>query len=138
MKEHLGLLDFNDWDTLIDNDNLPTNTNTGSTSIKPGRKKTITEAEIKKYEQTAPDQVLDINGALKNQNSDTCNNISKDKLALDPLSDHFCNNIWRKTANTNTLIYRDLFRCVPDDTVHTFDQHRKFLPNVPHGHVADP
>ncbi|KAI9309557.1 hypothetical protein BJ944DRAFT_154121 [Cunninghamella echinulata] len=130
MKEHLGLLDFNDWDRLLEKDNSVTNPNTNTTP-KHGRKKTITEDEIKKYEQTSPDQVLDSNGASKNQ-------LSKDKLALDPLSDHFCNKIWRQTAKTNTLVYRDLFRCVPDDTVHTFDQHKRFLSDVPHGHIADP
>ncbi|ORZ14534.1 hypothetical protein BCR42DRAFT_329482 [Absidia repens] len=64
--------------------------------------------------------------------------ISNDKRALDPLSDHFYYNVWRQTAKSNTLIYRDLFRCVPDDTVTTFQQHRQFLADVPHGHVADP
>jgi hypothetical protein len=61
-------------------------------------------------------------------------------MAMDPLAPHFI-DFWNGISEKNTLIYRQLFRCVPDDTVHTFDQHRKFLPDplkVPHGHIADP
>ncbi|KAI8361792.1 hypothetical protein EDC96DRAFT_512537 [Choanephora cucurbitarum] len=63
----------------------------------------------------------------------------KEAKVLDPLYCH--QGLWNTTARNNTLIYRDLFRCVPDDTVHTFEQHRRFLPDpnkVPHGHVANP
>ncbi|OAC98061.1 hypothetical protein MUCCIDRAFT_150547 [Mucor lusitanicus CBS 277.49] len=96
-KEHLGLLDFNNWEQLI-----------------------------KGEAQRAPNVDVD-----------------------EPIETHHTNErateeeipIWNATAENNTLIYRDLFRCVPDDTVHTFEQHRKFLPDpakIPHGHVADP
>ncbi|KAI8052677.1 hypothetical protein BDF21DRAFT_441216 [Thamnidium elegans] len=69
-----------------------------------------TEAEIKNFETAGPDMVL---------NHEKRSGSSK--------------------ADSNTMAKADLFRCVPDDTVHTFDQHRKFLPDkVPHGHVADP
>lgn len=40
----------------------------------------------------------------------------EDEIVADPLSDEFYEHIWKKTAETNTLIYRDVFRCVPDDT----------------------
>ncbi|CAO3592700.1 unnamed protein product [Absidia cylindrospora] len=46
--------------------------------------------------------------------------------ALDPLSDQCYYHLWRKTAENNTLIYRRLFRCVPDDTVATYQEHRIF------------
>lgn len=67
--------------------------------------------------------------------------LAKEAAALDPLTDRGYHHIWRKTAETNTLAYRELFRVVPDDTVHTFEQHRQFVPDlqkVPYGHVADP
>ncbi|CAO3590887.1 unnamed protein product [Absidia cylindrospora] len=156
MKEHLGLLEFDDWNKLLSdddktasptmNDMTPEAEQTSAT--RPMRSKTATEEEIQQYERTRPDQVLD-DGSYKVMNSGNAPNgdhkstqynpaISDDKRALDPLSDQFYYNTWRQTANKNTLVYRDLFRCVPDDTVTTFTQHRQFLPNVPHGHVADP
>jgi hypothetical protein len=40
----------------------------------------------------------------------------EDVVVMDPLHDEFYYDIWNKTAENNTLIYRDVFRCVPDDT----------------------
>ncbi|KAI9029631.1 hypothetical protein CLU79DRAFT_735104 [Phycomyces nitens] len=67
------------------------------------------------------------------------NEIDSDNLVLDPLATSFNAN-WKKIAKRNTMIYRHLFRCVPDDTVHTFERHRKFVPdtNVHAGHIANP
>jgi hypothetical protein len=65
----------------------------------------------------------------------------EDQLVLDPLSDSFYLDIWKTAAMANTEIYRDTFRCVPDDNVLTFEDHRKFIPDskiVPIGHIADP
>ncbi|KAI7901029.1 uncharacterized protein BX663DRAFT_516053 [Cokeromyces recurvatus] len=65
----------------------------------------------------------------------------EDIIVMDPLHDEFYYDIWNKTAEKNTLIYRDVFRCVPDDTVHTFEQHRHFVPdpmNTLPGHIAEP
>ncbi|KAJ2662146.1 hypothetical protein IWW48_002042 [Coemansia sp. RSA 1200] len=58
------------------------------------------------------------------------------KLAEDPLSDEF-QSFWWSVASTNEALFRDAFRCVPDDTVETFDQYKKFIPgpDVPHGHA---
>lgn len=64
----------------------------------------------------------------------------KDKLARklveDPLSDEFM-DFWWNTATTNERAFREVFRCVPDDTVESFDQYKKFIPGpeVPHGHA---
>ncbi|KAJ2784835.1 hypothetical protein H4R18_000869 [Coemansia javaensis] len=54
----------------------------------------------------------------------------------DPLSDEFL-ALWWTTASTNARVFRDVFRCVPDDTVETFDQYKKFIPghDVPYGHA---
>ena len=62
------------------------------------------------------------------------------EIALrDPLSDSFW-NLWDGTAKKNTLIYRHIFKVVPDDTVTTFAElnafradPKKILP----GHVVD-
>lgn len=35
---------------------------------------------------------------------------------MDPLDDGFYYNVWKRTAERNTSIYRELFKCVPDDT----------------------
>jgi hypothetical protein len=40
----------------------------------------------------------------------------EDVVVMDPLHDEFYFDIWDKTAEKNTLIYRDVFKCVPDDT----------------------
>ncbi|KAJ2503642.1 hypothetical protein IWW47_002875 [Coemansia sp. RSA 2052] len=54
----------------------------------------------------------------------------------DPLSEEFA-DYWWSTATTNEVAFRDVFRCVPDDTIETFDQYKKFIPGheVPHGHA---
>ncbi len=42
-------------------------------------------------------------------------------------------------ARTNTEIFREVFRCVPDDSVETWDEYRAFVPNpkkILTGHVA--
>ncbi|KAJ2158966.1 hypothetical protein GGF46_003371 [Coemansia sp. RSA 552] len=58
------------------------------------------------------------------------------RIVEDPLSDDFI-NMWWDTAATNERIFRDVFRCVPDDTVENFDQYKKFIPGhgVPYGHA---
>ncbi|KAF9581189.1 hypothetical protein BGW38_001891 [Lunasporangiospora selenospora] len=62
-----------------------------------------------------------------------------DRIVMDPLHDDFYELWWRRVATTNTEIFRDVFRCVPDDTVETWDDYRNFMPNpkkVLTGHVA--
>ncbi|KAJ1954418.1 hypothetical protein EC988_002444, partial [Linderina pennispora] len=56
------------------------------------------------------------------------------KLIEDPLSDDFF-AMWQDTAEGNERIFRDIFRCVPDNTIETFDQYKTFIPGpeVPHG-----
>ncbi|KAI8381067.1 uncharacterized protein BYT42DRAFT_604106 [Radiomyces spectabilis] len=64
----------------------------------------------------------------------------EDQLVTDPLSDDL-HNLWHDTAEKNTNIYQSVFRCVPDDTVYTYDAHRRFVPDparVPYGHIAQP
>ncbi|KAI8973863.1 hypothetical protein BDB01DRAFT_854129 [Pilobolus umbonatus] len=72
---------------------------------------------------------------------DQYKNIKKeDVVVMDPLNDEFYYDVWDKTAHNNTLLFRKLFRCIPDDTVHTVDQYRHFIPDplkVPSGHLAE-
>ncbi|KAL7752474.1 Phospholipase D1 [Sorochytrium milnesiophthora] len=55
----------------------------------------------------------------------------------DVLSDKFYKEIWLRSAHTNTEVFRELFKCVPDDTVHTWDQYHEFYKSdIPYGHLA--
>lgn len=160
-KEHLGLLNFNDWEKLLQGENVATEPNVtvdGTPTETHHANEHVTEEEIQQFEKAGPAAVLnydkrskvtdfcgDSNGtAAAATTTSTSTNTTKarvDAQVLDPLADHCCKDIWNATAKNNTLIYRELFRCVPDDTVHTFEQHRKFLPDptkIPHGHIADP
>lgn len=52
-----------------------------------------------------------------NMGADGYRNMKReDVIVMDPLHDEFYNDIWSKTAEKNMLVYRDVFRCVPDDT----------------------
>ncbi|KAF9576193.1 hypothetical protein EC968_010316 [Mortierella alpina] len=60
-------------------------------------------------------------------------------IVMDPLHDDFYESWWKRVARTNTGIFREVFRCVPDDTVETWDEYRSFVPNpkkILTGHVA--
>lgn len=60
-------------------------------------------------------------------------------IVMDPLHDDFYEGWWKRVALTNTGIFREVFRCVPDNTVETWDDYKAFVPNpkkVMQGHVA--
>ncbi|KAI9316973.1 hypothetical protein BX666DRAFT_2027051 [Dichotomocladium elegans] len=153
-KEHLGLLDFKDWDLLMDqedDDLLQTRVSNGigHDTTGPGSDKfslgglTSNDEDIREIELNEAVRIIDrmsrTRSVYERFSSGPHGHHLKEAAALDPLTDRCYYHIWRKTAETNTLVYRDLFRCVPDNTVHTFEQHRKFVPdNVPYGHIADP
>ncbi|KAI8055519.1 hypothetical protein BDF22DRAFT_742098 [Syncephalis plumigaleata] len=62
------------------------------------------------------------------------------KALEDPASDEFI-QFWQSTSTRNTESFRQVFRCVPDDTVKTMEEYKKFVPNpkeVLRGHIADP
>ncbi|KAF9092887.1 hypothetical protein BGX27_001710, partial [Mortierella sp. AM989] len=62
-----------------------------------------------------------------------------DLIVRDPLHDDFYECWWKRVAATNTEVFREVFRCVPDNTVETWDQYKAFIPNskkVLQGHVA--
>ncbi|KAI8148534.1 hypothetical protein BJV82DRAFT_268413 [Fennellomyces sp. T-0311] len=157
-KEHLGLLDFHDWDLLLDEDDddvLQTRATEGvgydtqeagtgqgpvSDEVRLGNADDIRACERDEVARII-DRVSRTRSIFDKFRHYKHGQHLKEAQALDPMADRCYYNIWKKTANTNTLIYRDLFRCVPDDTVRTFEEHRKFVPDpnkIPYGHVADP
>ncbi|KAL8725552.1 MAG: hypothetical protein Q9166_007275 [cf. Caloplaca sp. 2 TL-2023] len=44
----------------------------------------------------------------------------------DPLNDTFLLNTWHAVAENNTKLYRNVFRCMPDNEVKTWEQYREF------------
>ncbi|KAK6355023.1 hypothetical protein TWF696_004150 [Orbilia brochopaga] len=61
------------------------------------------------------------------------------KLVEDPLSDELWET-WTRQAHGNTSAFRDLFHCIPDDAVKTFEEYDEFLPRkgIKAGHLFDP
>ena len=49
-----------------------------------------------------------------------------DSLLVDPLSSEYYQNVWRFRAFRNTAIYRDCFRCIPDDAVESWADYSSF------------
>ncbi|KAF9172501.1 hypothetical protein BGX21_000292 [Mortierella sp. AD011] len=64
-----------------------------------------------------------------------------DQIVMDPLHDDFYESWWKRVANQNTEIFREVFHCVPDQTVQSWDDYKAFVPDpkkVLTGHVAMP
>ncbi|KAG0262982.1 hypothetical protein BG011_009480 [Mortierella polycephala] len=65
--------------------------------------------------------------------------LAADAIVRDPLHDDFYESWWKRVAQTNTEIFREVFRCVPDDTVETWTDYKAFIPDskkILAGHVA--
>ncbi|KAI9306139.1 hypothetical protein BJ944DRAFT_264042 [Cunninghamella echinulata] len=61
----------------------------------------------------------------------------EDQLVADPLNDAAL-DLWNTTAKVNTEAFREVFHCVPDDTVRNLDQYKSFYPDpnvITIGHV---
>ncbi|KAI9280713.1 hypothetical protein BY458DRAFT_430498 [Sporodiniella umbellata] len=147
-KEHLGLLNFEKWSELLKGTKEerkqratePRNLSRHA-SLYPTLARSHNNAkDIKEIEADEPVKMLDRASRVYSlyDTFRTHHPVKRhDAAALDPLSDRFYNDIWMRRATGNTMIYRNLFRCVPDDTVHTYDQHRAFIP-IDVGHIANP
>ncbi|KAK6503225.1 hypothetical protein TWF481_008255 [Arthrobotrys musiformis] len=61
------------------------------------------------------------------------------KIVEDPLDDKLWDT-WNRQAYDNTAIFRELFHCVPDNSVKTFEDYDKFLPKegIKAGHLFNP
>ncbi|EEB06478.2 phospholipase D [Schizosaccharomyces japonicus yFS275] len=44
----------------------------------------------------------------------------------DPVSEEFFENTWCAIAESNTVLYRNVFRCMPDDCVKTWDEYHEW------------
>ncbi|KAI8891245.1 phospholipase D/nuclease [Backusella circina FSU 941] len=154
-KEHLGLLNFNKWENLLDDEEKAGDKEVDDLDVArkhydhsyPLMTRSINNSkDIQDIETDQPAKMLDrVSRSMsvfdRYRKHHKFNEKRHDAAVLDPLSERFYQNIWLKTANTNTEIYRKLFRCVPDDTVHTYEQHHQFVPNndtTQYGHIADP
>ncbi|GBC06968.1 hypothetical protein RclHR1_07170009 [Rhizophagus clarus] len=94
------------------------------------------EADHEKVTPTCYPPPLTLNTFDDNEIRD----LSKDDdKVIDPISENFT-NLWRKTAKDNTEAFREVFHCVPDDTVLTWNDYKKFVPDksILTGHVFDP
>ncbi|CAO3592720.1 unnamed protein product [Absidia cylindrospora] len=63
-----------------------------------------------------------------------------ERQLLDPLEPTMYQKLWRDQAKQNTVLYRELFHCVPDDTVSTYAQHSAFVSEhkkIPYGHLVN-
>jgi phosphatidylserine/phosphatidylglycerophosphate/cardiolipin synthase-like enzyme len=49
-----------------------------------------------------------------------------DPVLDNPVSSKFYHEVWNRTAKNNTDIYRLVFRCVPDDTVTSWEEYEQF------------
>ncbi|KAF1983317.1 phospholipase D [Aulographum hederae CBS 113979] len=45
----------------------------------------------------------------------------------DPLNDSFYHGTWHKIAENNTKLYRQVFRCMPDNDVHSWKEYHQYL-----------
>lgn len=88
---------------------------------------------------TEPDQVTnDMLPLPVPQVDDTSS--EEDTLVMDPLDDETLER-WNFTAKTNTEAFREVFHCVPDDTVTNWEEYKSFYPDpsqIDVGHVHDP
>ena len=58
------------------------------------------------------------------------------EILLDPLNDRLF-NVMKKIANTNTILYREIFNCYPDDKVQKFsDLAKLYFSNSYHDNLA--
>ncbi|KAI7906737.1 uncharacterized protein BX663DRAFT_497470 [Cokeromyces recurvatus] len=67
-------------------------------------------------------------------------NTPEDQWVMDPLDDETLDR-WNRTAAINTVAFREVFHCVPDDTIVTWKEYHAFYPDpakIELGHVHDP
>ncbi|KAF9966135.1 hypothetical protein BGZ70_003198 [Mortierella alpina] len=161
-KEHLGLLPHVEHDVVTKGSVLPVDLDAPSQDPAQVRKDLIRAAHEQQEQQrkniygsqghlqvTMPPEGEEAEAFTKwhacaqsqakkaaAKNPETANDI-----VMDPLHDDFYESWWKRVANTNTLIFREVFHCVPDNTVETWDQYKAFVPDskkVLTGHVAMP
>ena len=53
--------------------------------------------------------------------------VDNDAALVDPALDTSYLDMWLRRAQRNTRLYREVFHCIPDDTVSTWAEYRRFL-----------
>ncbi|KAI5811737.1 hypothetical protein DFH27DRAFT_42727 [Peziza echinospora] len=48
-------------------------------------------------------------------------------MFIDPLNDAFFMDVWHQCAQNNTKIFRDVFRCMPDNEVRTWKEYKEYV-----------
>ncbi|KAH0555736.1 hypothetical protein GP486_006318 [Trichoglossum hirsutum] len=89
-----------------------------------------------------PPQDLNGNNDANAQPPGDCDNAVYEgeeyEYVADPLGDQLW-ELWTGYATRNTDIFRDLFHADPDDSIKSFDDYSKFLPErIKQGHLYDP
>ncbi|KAK3821162.1 MAG: hypothetical protein J3Q66DRAFT_280226, partial [Benniella sp.] len=144
-KEHLGLLPHVEHDVVTKASVLPDNQDQGTRrvrSLQPRLSAVAIPTDDVSVTESNPDMVQVTNTASTMVWA-TCKSAddpkAADDIVRDPLHDDFYELWWKRVANTNTKIFREVFRCVPDDGVESWDDYRAFVPDpkkVLTGHVA--
>ncbi|KAF9438762.1 hypothetical protein BGZ76_005068 [Entomortierella beljakovae] len=161
-KEHLGLLPHVDHDVVTNASVLPVDLDAPSKDPEQTRRELIAAANKQKNEKTYAAygtkgqlQVTTPNeedtkafqqwhsrlaqGHVKQAAAQDA--VTANQIVMDPLHDDFYESWWKRVASQNTEIFREVFHCVPDQTIETWDDYRAFVPNskkVLTGHVAMP
>ncbi|KAG0259752.1 hypothetical protein BG011_002401 [Mortierella polycephala] len=165
-REHLGLLPHVEHDVVTKGSVLPVDLDAPSQDPDQVRKELVRAAYEQQHQVGSNNHVLygsqghlQVTGAPGDEESEilkrwhaTCaqaqakqdsalNPKASKEIVMDPLHDDFYESWWKRVAKTNTEIFREVFHCVPDDTVETWDDYKAFVPDpkkVLTGHVAMP
>ncbi|KAH7052850.1 hypothetical protein BKA57DRAFT_390961, partial [Linnemannia elongata] len=148
-KEHLGLLPHVEHDTVTSGSK--SNNSSFSSSSRSSRNLNSNSSRISRSSNSSQERGIrrrsGRSGASRTRSSMQQQEQAKakevpltaDQVVMDPLTDDFYEGWWNRVAKTNTQIFREVFHCVPDNTVETWDQYKAFVPNskkVMTGHVA--
>ncbi|KAF0441996.1 phospholipase D/nuclease [Gigaspora margarita] len=60
----------------------------------------------------------------------------KEHLVVDPICDSFYKNLWLNKAKYNTKIFRNIFHCIPDDNVLSWNACKEFVSKSNPGHMC--
>ncbi|KAG0296090.1 hypothetical protein BGZ98_001121, partial [Dissophora globulifera] len=158
-KEHLGLLPHVEHDIVTKASVLPVDLDAPSKDPEEMRRELMEAArkqdEMKHVQRHGYLQVTTPNEedskAFAQWHSKNVKGQAKEAVAddpkaandivMDPLHDDFYDGWWKRVAETNTEIFREVFHCVPDQKIETWEDYKAFVPNpkkVLTGHVVMP
>ncbi|KAF9345053.1 hypothetical protein BGX26_003605 [Mortierella sp. AD094] len=153
-KEHLGLLPHVEHDVVTKASVLPVDLDAPSKDPEQVRRELIAAAHQENQDRhvrprghlqvTMPNEeeakaFQQWNSRLAAKQATTQDSVTADQIVMDPLHDDFYESWWKRVANQNTGIFREVFHCVPDQTIETWDDYKAFVPNpkkVLTGHVV--